>query len=98
MQPTKHVKKKGGKKVTKKAKVEARRSKVVGHHIIYAYDGLTHVQSDIEVPIYNMEHYICTLMQRRGKYVSKGFLDWLKYYIWEKETTGAFNDLSQESE
>lgn len=85
-------------KLSKTARAKLRRSRVVKHHVTYAYNGLTHNQEEIIVPIFNMEHHICTEMQRRGQYVSKGFIDWLKYWIWERETTGKFTDLSQEKD
>lgn len=60
-----------------------RKPKVLNHHIVYGYDGCTHKQLDIEVPIYDTEHYILTLLQRRGKYISKGFIRALGFFIWQ---------------
>jgi hypothetical protein len=72
------------------------REKVVGHHINYEYNGLTHKQEAVIVPIYHMEHWIVSQLQRRGKYVSKGFLQTLKHFVWLRETTGNFVDLQLE--
>jgi hypothetical protein len=69
------------------------RSKVVEHHILYQYDGLRHKQAPISVHIYNNEHYILSLLQKRGKWVSWGFLQSLKQFVWERETTRHFDDL-----
>lgn len=65
----------------------AKKSRCLEHHIVYAYNGVgNHKQEDIKVKIFPSEHYILTLMQRRGKIISKGFIDSLKYFIWEHET------------
>lgn len=68
------------------------RNKVVEHHIVYSFDALRHKQTEIVVPIWNTEHYICRLLQTRGKYVSKGFLKHLKFFIWKHEESAV--DLS----
>ncbi len=66
------------------------------HHIVYAMNGVgDHKQIDIQVPIYTTEHHILTELQRRGKNVSRGFLQSLKYFIWERTTLGTFVDLQQ---
>ena len=73
------------------------RDKIVGHHIVYAYNGTgNHKQTDVEVPIYYMEHHILTALQRRGSRISRGFIQTLKYFIWEAETTGKIMELKQE--
>ena len=64
---------------------QALRQKIVDHHITYTYNGNTHKQEEIVVPVYYMEHHIITQLQRRGKYISKGFIKTLKYFIWEHE-------------
>lgn len=69
---------------------ETLRNKVVPHHIAYEYNGLTHKQEEIVVPIYNNEHWLVGHLQKRGKYVSEGFLQTLKHFIWLRETTGNF--------
>ena len=66
------------------------------HHILYAYSGVgKHEQIDIQVPIYTTEHHILTELQRRGKNVSRGFLQSLRYFIWERETARNYVDLSE---
>ena len=66
------------------------RNKVVLHHVLYEYDGCSHKQKEVVVPILYIEHHFLTQLQRRGKYVSKGFLDSLKHFIWVRETTGEY--------
>jgi len=61
--------------------------KPVEHHIVYDFDGCTHKQKPITVYVYPIEHYLCTQLQRRGKYVSKGFLRSLEYFIWKHKRT-----------
>ena len=68
-----------------RARKKILRSKIVAHHILYSYDGLRHKQIPIEVNIYNTEHYITRLLQTRGKYISKGFIRVLKFFIFENE-------------
>ena len=63
------------------------RRKVVEHHILYNYDALGHKQEEVKVPIYNNEHYICRLLQTRGKWISKGFLKTLEHFIWLHKDT-----------
>lgn len=72
------------------------RNKIVEHHIIYEYNGLTHKQEEIKVNIYNNEHWLISHLQKRGRYVSRGFLQTLKHFIWLRETTGNFVDLSNQ--
>jgi hypothetical protein len=62
----------------------------VEHHINYEYNGSTHKQEAVTVAIYNNEHWLIGHLQKRGKYVSKGFLQTLKYFIWLRETTGNY--------
>lgn len=81
-----------------RARKNTLRKKVLNHHILYQYDGLTHKQKAIEVPLYHNEHYIVKLLQTRGKWVSRGFLQSLKYFIWERETTNNFVDLPRSQE
>ena len=69
------------------------RSKVVSHHLRYAYNGLTHKQDERTVTIYNNEHYITRLLQTRGQYVSKGFLFVLADFILDRLITGNYKDL-----
>lgn len=67
----------------------AKESRSLVHHILYAYNGVgNHKQIDITVRIYPSEHYLLTLLQRRGSKVSKGFIDSLRYFIWEHTTKG----------
>ena len=61
------------------------RYKTVHHHILYDYDGIRHKQTEITVPIYYTEHYICKLLQTSGSKISKGFIKVLKYFIWRYE-------------
>lgn len=72
------------------------RSKIVGHHLRYTYNGLTHKQDERVVQIYNTEHYITRLLQTRGRYVSKGFLFVLVDFILDRLVTGNFTELKQE--
>lgn len=69
------------------------RNKIVPHHIAYEYNGLTHKQEAIVVPIFNNEHWLISHLQKRGKYVSQGFLQSLKHFIWLRETTGNYQIL-----
>ncbi len=70
---------------------------VMLHHILYEYNGVgKHGQIELKVPILTTEHHILTELQRRGKNVSKGFLDALEYFIWYRKTTKQFQDLSAE--
>lgn len=67
---------------------------VMYHHVVYSYSGVgKHEQIDIKVPIYTTEHHILTELQRRGKNVSLGFLNALRFFIWERETTNNYQDL-----
>jgi len=75
------------------ARKKVLRNKVVSHHILYEYNGLTHKQEAIKVDVYSNEHWLISHLQKRGKYVSKGFLQTLKHFIWLRETTNAFVDL-----
>ena len=72
-----------------------RSQKPVNHHIVYAYDGIKHKQVPVEVDVYHIEHYIITLLQRRGSLVSKGFIRHLKHFIWLHEESA--RDLSKNS-
>ena len=65
-----------------RARKKTLRNKVLDHHVLYEYNGLTHKQDEITVPIYHNEHYIVTLLQRRGRYISKGFIRVLQFFIW----------------
>lgn len=67
---------------------------VMIHHVIYAYSGTKHKQEGIVIPIYTTEHHLLTSLQRRGKNVSKGFLDALRYFIWEHEVSSNYADLT----
>lgn len=74
----------------------AKTIKTVSHHVLYAHNGVgNHEQIDITVPIFSSEHHILTALQRRGKNVSKGFLNALKYFIWERETTEQYYNLGE---
>lgn len=68
------------------------RGKIVEHHILYEYDGCAHKQKEVKVPIFYIEHHIITQLQRRGKWVSKGFIKALKHFIWLYEDSAV--DLS----
>lgn len=68
--------------------------KEVVHHIVYDYNGNSHKQEEVTVLVYYMEHDIIKRMQRRGKYISVGFLNHLKYFIWRCETLGVAIDLN----
>jgi len=71
--------------------------KFVEHHVVYAFNGTgNHEQIDIVVPIFSTEHHLLTSLQRRGKVVSKGFLDCLRYFLWEHITTNNFIDIAKE--
>lgn len=70
------------------------RNKVIEHHISYEYSGTTHKQEEIVVPVYYMEHHLLTQLQRRGKFVSKGFLRTLEHFIWKHKESAT--DLSLE--
>jgi len=80
-----------------RARKKTLRNKIVEHHINYEYNGLTHKQEPVTVKIYNNEHWLISHLQKRGKYVSKGFLQTLKYFVWLRETTTNFVDLSGET-
>ena len=67
------------------------RTKPLNHHIIYN----EHDKQEVVVSIYPIEHYICTLLQRRGSLISKGFIKHLKFFVWKYED-GA-QDLSASS-
>ena len=69
--------------------------KKVVHHICYDYNGSSHKQEEITKVVYYAEHHILTQLQRRGKRISKGFLDHLKYFIWKTEVTGFYEDLDE---
>ncbi len=61
------------------------------HHVVYSFNGVgNHQQIDIKVPIFTTEHHILTELQRRGGNVSRGFLQSLRYFLWEKETIGNY--------
>ena len=61
---------------------EIQRKKIVTHHILYELGGLTHKQEAVTVNLFGTEHYLATLLQRRGRYVSQGFLKLLEHFIW----------------
>jgi hypothetical protein len=48
------------------------------HHIIYKND--EHKQKDLTVDLYKGEHWCITQLQRR-KYITKGFIKALKFWI-----------------
>lgn len=78
-----------------RARKKTLRNKVVEHHVLYEYSGLTHKQEPITVYIFNNEHWLASQLQRRGKYVSKGFLQVLKQFILIREITGNFVDIGR---
>jgi len=69
--------------------------KKVVHHIVYDYNGNSHKQKEITKLVYYAEHDIITRMQRRGKYISQGFIDHLKYFIWRCECLGLAINLDE---
>ena len=71
------------------------RYKTVQHHVLYNYDGISHKQVEITVPIYYTEHYICKLLQTRGSKISKGFIKVLEYFIWLNRERAVDLSLSQ---
>lgn len=64
-----------------------RKQKPVCHHIMYDYSGCSHTQKQVTVFVYPIEHHLCTQLQRRGKYVSKGFIKHLEHFVWKHKDT-----------
>jgi len=71
------MKKKNSSRPSKRKRKRSRKIVIQRHHITYDPPWV--------VTIYKGEHYILTLLQRRTKHVSKGFITALKQWIKENE-------------